>query len=156
MKAVLVSLMLLFSAASWAGGEVPWPKDNLQDIDLRNMGGLWVSQHLDSPQRLFFFNLERGGITDACPFVLRAFEVDVQTSELVSAGGGVFCSQHLDAMTIVMYDFSGHAQYNLHLVGLRKPVDSSYLGAQMLGVTLTTFETKPSFILQDSFYMVSQ
>jgi hypothetical protein len=156
MRVALLPLLLLASAVSWAGGEVPWPKDSEQAIYLREMGGLWVSEHLDAPQRMFFFNLERGGISEACPFVLRAFEVDTATNTLITAGGGVFCSDKLDVVTILMYDFDGKAQNYMTLTGLKKPATSSFMGYQMLGVTLFTYGAKPEVIIQDTFYMISQ
>lgn len=145
--------LLLISALSWAGGEVPWPKEDQQNIALRELGGMWVSQHLDAPQRLFYFNIERGGISEACPFVMRTFEVDADTKVVRTAGGGVFCTDQLDAITIVMYDFEGIAQNYLKLVGLKMPAQGSFNGTQMLGITLTTFESDPRIIFQDTFYM---
>jgi len=156
MKLAMSPLLLMFvCAVSWAGGEVPWPKEDQQNISLRSMEGMWLSEHLDAPQQLFYFNLERGGISDECPFVLRAFEVNPVTKQLVSAGGGVFCSESVEAITMIMYDFDGHARNYLQIVGLRKPAHSTFGGSQLLGMILSTYGETPTMITQDTFYLSS-
>ncbi len=156
MRKMLFSMLMLISVAGWAGGEVPWPKESQEDIQLRDLGGLWVSKTLDTPQRMFYFSLERGGISEACPYILRVFELDSKNSHIIAAGGGVYCQEQVEAIAIVMYDFEGHARNSLNLVGLRKPAGSFELGNQLLGVTLSTYGDEPSVLAQDTFYMISQ
>jgi hypothetical protein len=154
MRLAIFQIVMLMTVVSWAGGEVPWPVESQQSIAIRELSGVWTSQHLEDPQRMYYFSLERGGVSESCPFILRVFEVNTQSGDLMTIGGGVFCSAFIKDIKIVMYDSYGTARNYLEIVGLEKPQQSNFMGVQLLGITLSTYAEKPEIIAQDSFHMM--
>jgi len=157
MRQLIVIAMTLFSIGAQAGGsEVPWPKDSEQYLQVRDLGGVWVSQHLDAPQVVYYFSLERGGISELCPFILRVFEIDSVTGQVLTTGGGVYCSETIDRIVLVLYDSNGQARKYLDIVGLIKPQEMDVLGPQLLGFTAMELRPESKIIYQDTFYKYSR
>ena len=164
MRTVVFQLLLLLTTLAWAGGEVPWPKNFEQDVAIRELGGVWVSQNFNDPQIIYFFAVERATVEVNCALTLRLYEIDAIGGKMIAAGNTPFCSSAERQINFMMYDNNGRARNWVSIVGLTKPSDSTTPGVQNLGLTQfkvpkveedkveTASDEK---ILQDTFYKVS-
>lgn len=152
MKLLISLLMFVASASSWAGTEVPWPLYAQQNIQIREIEGMWVSQHLDNPQLMYYFTMERAEIVVGCPLILRIYEINSESGAVISQGSRLMCSNTAKSVSFVMYDEHGRARNQVRIVGLIKPVESEFLGAQLLGFSVFSFGPDAEVLAQDTFY----